>query len=1310
MRNKVYIAILLLFRISFVEIFAQTYTVSDIAPFATTNKSMWGPSGSFTFNKDIEIFRFNPATINSSVGSISTVSGAQFGAELFGKLDLDIGSNFVLSDFSGGSIDVDYPVQINHTIPADLSFEKGEWISIPSDYNLQGNAKINSQFPHGSAELNFHFGFATNVHANFCFFSCNQLALLPPNSTTATIGPWPSAKFTLFGLYYNKTTGTYNTKYPCLSALKIPMYCNDNDPSISLNFPPLGLSGSVSIPSTQTTSSINGKCLRSSGEDKYLQLDIDLLTYLSKAANLIPPPAGTAIALLVDNLNNSYSLPGGASVSYSVFSADFSTKDYNKQKFTYCPKVNTTMNFPINVLYRIKESGSGTIKDSGYNSDITYATGDILEIKYPCNYEFLDVSPVYNMDTLENNFRNQTYDSISFSFDMAAIAFSFDIPYTVIVPALTVPGLCIDYYVPCPTLTNPFKFCSAQNCTNCPCTTPEVSYGPYNTSLGPLWSKSIPLDHINVSWFDQTWPLKGFDEIAGTPFVLRPRPYSVSVTGTDILCKNDQSGSIVATVTNGTPPYIYEWDNNIINNSSSTTNSVNNLEAGVHFVKVTNANGCSDFASYTITEPIDKLSIIDINIQNVSCFDGNDGGVTVTVNGGTLPYSYNWSNGVSSSSLSNVISSTYSLTITDRNNCTIDTIITINQPDNILISSIIKDVKCSGESSGMIATAIAGGNPPFTYAWSSGATTSHITNVSGGNYTVTATDLNGCIKSESFEIIDPPPLTITSLIATNVNCYEGNDGSILSNVSGGVSPYSFNWYNSSGKQLNSFINSVKNLPTDTYKLIVNDTNGCSAMATTLVDQPAKPLTISFSVSDVNCRGGNDGQIDLLVSGGTPSYTFNWSNGALTEDVSNLTPGLYNVTVTDNNLCTVFDSALLNEPLTHLSSSTKTNDVSCFGGSNGTIDLSVIGGTPPYTYSWSNGATTQNLDSLSVGNYSVTIHDANGCNNTAFGFIDQPDQQMSISTVIDSVTCHGFSNGKITISVMGGTSPYEYQWADSAFLLSKYNHYLENIEAGNYAIIITDSNRCVLRKEIEVFEPDTLTLLYNTSDVNCYNGNDGAIDLEVNGGTLPYSYIWNDSIINRDRDKLTKGIYMVTVSDFHKCILTDSIEIFEPDDIILTGRITEISCKEASDGTIRILASGGTGNFIYQWAHGQLGDSLSNLSSGKYEVYVTDENACTDTLLMILNPSEAECIQIANTFTPDGDGINDTWIIDNLYLYPDAEVSIYNEWGKLIYTSSKNYNPWDGTYNGNPLPTATYYYILNLGNGSRLITGTITIIR
>jgi hypothetical protein len=279
--------------------------------------------------------------------------------------------------------------------------------------------------------------------------------------------------------------------------------------------------------------------------------------------------------------------------------------------------------------------------------------------------------------------------------------------------------------------------------------------------------------------------------------------------------------------------------------------------------------------------------------------------------------------------------------------------------------------------------------------------------------------------------------------------------------------------------------------------------GCNITDTYLITEPSAVAITVDSSTPTTCNGAPTGSIAISVSGGTPGYTYLWSNGSTTEDVSGLSAGNYVVTVTDVNGCSSTVGATVSSPSSLAVTATLTQ-VLCNGGNSGSIDATVTGGTSPYTYLWSNGSTTEDIGGLTAGNYGVTVTDANGCNITDTYLITAPaivDISMDSNTPI---SCNGQIDGAIAVSVSGGTSSYTYLWSNNATTQD-----ISGLTAGTYTLTVTDTNGCSSTFQTTIDNPSAITINEDITQIRCNGQNNGAIGLTIVGGTFPYNYNWSN---------------------------------------------------------------------------------------------------------------------------------------------------------------------------------------------------------
>ncbi|MFN4255730.1 MAG: reprolysin-like metallopeptidase, partial [Saprospiraceae bacterium] len=367
---------------------------------------------------------------------------------------------------------------------------------------------------------------------------------------------------------------------------------------------------------------------------------------------------------------------------------------------------------------------------------------------------------------------------------------------------------------------------------------------------------------------------------------------------------------------------------------------------------------------------------------------------------------------------------------------------------------------------------------------------------------------------------------------------------------------------------------------------------------------APPLTASASSSDVLCNGSASGTATATATGGTPPYTYNWSNGATGANVSGLAAGNYTVTVTDAASATATASVSINQPNALVATATATN-VPCFGGSTGTATSTASGGTAPYTRLWSNGATTTTINNLTAGTYTVTVTDANGCTKTATATVSQPASALSVA--VTGVNPTSGSNGSATAAASGGTAPYIYLWSNGGTGTT-----ITGLAAGTYTVTATDANGCTATGSVTLTSPATLNVGVSGTNVSCFGGSDGTATATATGGSGSYTFAWSNGQTTQTATGLVAGTYTVTVSD-GAISATGSVTLTQPAAALsATASGTNPSCNGGTNGTATATATGGTAPYAFAWSNGQTTQTATNLAAGTYTVTATDANGCTAT--------------------------------------------------------------------------------------------------
>jgi len=758
----------------------------------------------------------------------------------------------------------------------------------------------------------------------------------------------------------------------------------------------------------------------------------------------------------------------------------------------------------------------------------------------------------------------------------------------------------------------------------------------------------------------------------------QPAVLDLTSSVTNATCPAFTNGAINITVTGGTTPYTFSWSGPSA--FSATTEDISGLASGNYTVTITDANGCTKISTITVTQP---SSIVVTNTTSmytggheVSCYNGNNGSINVTVVGGTpFPgpsYSYLWTGpGAFTSTSQNIntlIAGTYQVVVTDQAGCNASKTIVLTQPNAItstLTPSIVNggyNVTCNGASTGTISLVGTGGTPAYTYSWSGpGAFNSslqNITSLSAGTYSVTVTDANSCTGTNTLTLTQPAVLSGLAASPTvaggvNVSCNGAADGTINLTVSGGTTNYSYAWTGPA-----SYSNTTEDLTAlvaGSYSVTITDANSCTATTTVTLTQPSILTAVATSPTvaggyNITCNGTATGAVNLLVNGGTAIYSYAWTgpNGytATTQNLNSLSAGTYSVVVTDVNNCTTSTSITLTEPpVLSASASSFTfvggNNISCNGVSDGSIALAVSGGTTTYTYAWTGPASfstaLQNPTSLIAGTYSVVVTDANNCTTSTTILLTEPailSATANSPTVAGgyNITCNGLNNGSINLNTTGGITNYSYAWSGPS-LYSSTSEDISSLTSGTYTVVVTDANSCTATTNITLTEPAVFAgsvfspTYIGGNNISCNGNSDGSIDLTHTGGTAPYSYNWSNGTSLQDLTNVTAGNYSVIVTDANNCSFNQSIILIEPAILVAAASSPtviggyNINCNGNSNGSIELGVGGGITAYTYAWT-GPSGftattEDLSGLVAGSYNVLVTDVNTCTATTTIVL---------------------------------------------------------------------------------------------
>jgi len=797
-------------------------------------------------------------------------------------------------------------------------------------------------------------------------------------------------------------------------------------------------------------------------------------------------------------------------------------------------------------------------------------------------------------------------------------------------------------------------------------------------------------------------------------------------------------------------------------------------------------------ASYSITvNPTisTNYTISDYNGYNVNVAGGNDGWIDVTVIGGSGTYKYTWTGpggstlNDSTSHVSGLPAGNYTVNVTDGVADTIKLNITLTEPSTLNVTENHENITCFGESTGSINIETFGGSPfedspgifTYDYTWNfpDGTVSKNkdLSNIPAGTYVLKVTDEIGSFKMLTVVITQPEQIVLT-LATKPVSCYGSNDASLKLSITGGMTPYKILWNNLGSGTFQD------NLSPGDYTVTVIDSMGCSQTAKVTISESL--FSINPVITPVSCFGANDGTINLNISGGVAPVTITWDDDPTAGNVRNrLSPGTYNVTLIDGTSCSFTRQFSILEPLKLQLTPTITDALGCNNTNSGSISLVVTGGKAPYQYEWSNGVTTEKMDSVAAGNYSVTVTDANGCTATESY---QVNRQTPISIGITSTSSFDCLTKIVkqinTAQITGGVPPYLLNWSSGTVSGAKKDT-METTESGMVLLQVTDGLGCTASSSFNVDIPNP-GIKYQALFCNKFSFQFNAVN-PTNNEVYTYSWDFGDGGIST----LQNVVHVFSTSGSHdvRLILTspsctsyyEQMVTVDPGPMLVIDR-DPLFCT--GDSVVVHV----TGAKSYQWNDGSQQDSLVIKYAGEYIVTGTSGSGCTSTLAFTAAPFDSTkytiqtdrdevsndnvplhlwsqdvagsvyywdfadgmtdqgndvshvydimrdgyydvklrvvtvhgCVQnvtkriwitqskLPNIFTPNGDGKNDIFM-------KNWKIQVYNRNGILLYEGT---NGWDGTHNGKPVASDTYFYVVyySTETGSKTNTGFVTVIR
>lgn len=725
--------------------------------------------------------------------------------------------------------------------------------------------------------------------------------------------------------------------------------------------------------------------------------------------------------------------------------------------------------------------------------------------------------------------------------------------------------------------------------------------------------------------------------------VTQPETLTISYTKDDVAIYGEATGQIAVTPAGGTPAYTYLWTSGpSITDANKHDDVIVNLLAGDYFVEVTDANGCIASEHIVITEPT-VLEVTETT-KNVVCNGTATGSIVLSVSGGAGDYTFAWTSdkGYSSTTkdILNLVADKYTVEVTDANGASVTRTFEITEPDALTAlldpAASVLSVKCFGDKSGAIKMLYSGGTTPYTAVWNGPdapvvpTDISYIDNIGAGTYSLTLTDASGCVNNTFSTTITGPAAALNiEGVVTDTKCAEDKDGAIALTVTGGTTPYTYNWTGDEG-----LVPEAQDQTTlvagGVYRVEVTDANGCTeSKVFTLAERTE--MAISLTSQNEPCFGDSKGVIAAAVTGGTGAYVPEWVNSDGSWKSSNLTEeslkaDTYTFTVKDEAGCERSGSVEITEPNV-LTVSAEAPSVLCDGILDGEAYANIPegAGTKPYTYTWYDDSGTEighgsHLAHLGAGYYTIGVADANGCQASDNFLINASSMIVIDVTSVHNVSVHGGNDGSIEVNVTGGTPPLTYSWTGRGIDPAKQgdlNQY--DLVAGTYTLTVKDQFECTKSVVVTVTEPATMIVTPVINQLTC-NGDKGYIELSVTGGDEPYVCSWTSTkgftsdqllIYNLEPD-----IYSVEITDQRGNKFNANYEIYEVLPVewtLLESSKTELSCYGDRDGFLNLQVTGGSKHYNITWHGPKVAKTgvfnISNLEAGIYTAYIEDSKGC-----------------------------------------------------------------------------------------------------
>ena len=810
-----------------------------------------------------------------------------------------------------------------------------------------------------------------------------------------------------------------------------------------------------------------------------------------------------------------------------------------------------------------------------------------------------------------------------------------------------------------------------------------------------------------------------------------PSPCANFVTGNSevtttvpINCYGDLAE--VEITASGTAPMTYELfdasDSTLIV-SQEENFTFGDLSGGDYFVAIVDDNTCRDSTEvFTFVEPNQLSAMWQVLVDN-ACPDELISVVQISQQGGTPPFTMEATSAEFPGQVmepdmndqwlqlpcSNGIGDWF-FELIDGNGCSIDTTLTLNCPEALILDLEATDVSCFDYGDGQVDGSFSGGtgelvltaDPAFSETISgSGLVNFELDNVLPGEYVVTLTDANDCSITETISLIEPAPVLIM-YNTSDILCANECSGVVDVVAEGGTGGFSY------------YVTDLEETEVDadalcagSFQANAEDENGCIVQAIFTIEEPEE-IEFALDITDVTCAGESNGEICFInATGGVGVLEFQIDPPAGPfgdQTCFDVFAGTYIGTVQDENGCSVSAPAVTlvePEPIQLVLTDTP---ISCASYADGMLEVNGVGGTGTLSLVVPVNETLPfTLMDLDAGLLEVTVQDENGCEIMSTAEIIEPDSLIVELLFSEDVVCGGDCDGSAIVDFSGGTG-------DVLFTLNGLETFnFDALCALSYSAVVVDDNGCQDSTLFDILEPEPIEVLMNVTGVTCTGMSDGAVNIFPVGGTGELT--WEIEELGLDLSNLYEGVYHVYALDATGCAEDTSFTVgaIEDTDMVLNMLSSPVTCWNEKDGTATASVVGGHQPVLYLWSDelAQETPTATGLYEDVYSVIVTDSLGCTLTSVVEVEPTIG-CFFIADALTPNGDGYNDEWIVGGLEFFPLSRVSVFNRWGQELFTSMGYSKRWDGRYNNAPLPMADYYYVIEFSEGQEPITGTVTL--